>query len=114
MDNAKPDESFLAELDSIPDYEEKSTEEIHVVDELIPAEVTVKVRFKSGYERNFIINLPITSEIFDGTLTKDNFLDYIGSAYSFSEGSFLALPTDSIGSHVFIELDSTDYIEVVR
>ena len=120
MDNAKSNESIFSELDDIIDFddvgdvESPNINEVDTDEDLTPSTVTVKVRFKSGYEKDIEVNLPVDSDIFDGTLTRSNILDYIGTAYAFTESTFLALPIDANGSHVFIEVDATDFIEVIR
>jgi len=118
MDNAKSNESIFSELDDIIDFDDVgdigTQHQIQDINDDTPAEITVKVRFKSGHEKDIKVNLPVESEIFDGTLTINNVLDYIGSAYAFTENAFLALPVDNQGSHVFIDISATDFVEVVR
>lgn len=100
MDYVEPDEFVSESLDSGIDLTEVT--------------VSIFIKFKSGTERTISLNLPVETPIYDTPLTASNIMDFIGTPYNFSEGAFLALPTDDNGSHIFLSLDSTDYIEVLR
>lgn len=76
-----------------------------------PSLTTVVVQFKSGLSKEWRFMLPKTSDAYDGPITKDAFMHIITNAYSYGEAPFVVLPLDD-GSHVFLDLNATDFVEV--
>ena len=99
-----------SEFDSTLNDDDWDEIDVDLVDET-PAPVTVVVQFKSGLVKEWTFTLPKTSEMYNGTITRESLLELVASSYSVGEAPYIILLLDS-GEHVFLDLGATDYMEL--
>lgn len=85
-------------------------EDIELEDET-PGPVTIFIQFKSGHTKEWTITLPKESSLYSGPVTKGAIMEIVSNSYSFGESPFIIIPLDD-GAHAFVDLASTDYMEL--